>query len=81
MMVSRWPTLRIDVFGQFESIRVGQVSVGGCNSQDEAALPADELHYHVPDLLLDVDRLVSHGHLGDTRQVDQSQVQHCPEEK
>lgn len=70
-------TLRVHVLGQLESVRVGQVGVGWSDGQDQAALPGDELHDHVPDLLLDVGRLVAHGHLGDPRQVDERQVQHC----
>lgn len=70
-------TLWINVLCQFESIRVGQISVGWSDGQDQAAFSADELHNHVPDLLLDVHRLVSNGHLSDPRQVDESQVQHC----
>lgn len=74
-------TLRIHVLSQFEGVRVGQVGVGGSDGKDEAALTADELHDHVSDLLLDVWRLVSHGHLGDPRQIDQRQVQHCTDER
>lgn len=70
-------TLWIDVLCQFESVRVGQVSVSRSDCQDQAALSGDELHNHVPDLLLDVHRLVSDRHLRDPRQVDESQVQHC----
>lgn len=70
-------TLRVHVLGQFESVRVGQVSVGGSDGQDQAALSGDELHDHVSDLLLDVCGLVPHRNLGDTRQVDESQVEHC----
>lgn len=70
-------TLRINFLCQFESVRVGQVSVSRSDGQDQAALSGDELHNHVPDLLLDVHRLVSDRHLGDPRQVDESQVQHC----
>lgn len=70
-------TLWIDVLCQFESVRVGQVSVSRSDGQDQAALSGDELHNHVLDLLLDVHRLVSDRHLRDPRQVDESQVQHC----
>lgn len=70
-------TLRVHVLCQFESVRIGQVSVGGSDSQDQTALPGDELHDHVPDLLLDVCGLVPHRHLGDARQVNESQVEHC----
>lgn len=70
-------TLGVHVFSQFQGVRVGQVSVGRSDGQDQAALSADELHDHVPDLLLDVDGLVPHRHLSDPRQVDESQIQDC----
>lgn len=70
-------TLWIDILGQFKSIRVGQVTVGRSDSQDQAALSGYELHDHVSDLLLDVYGLVSNRHLRDPRQVDKSQVQYC----
>lgn len=65
------------LLGQLEGVRVGQVHVGRGDSQDEAALPANELQDHVLDLVLDVRGLVPHRHLGDAREVDESQVQHC----
>lgn len=74
---SRSLTLRVDVFGQFERVRVGQVSVSGSDGQDQAALATDELHDHVSDLLLDVGRLVSHRYFSDARQVDEGQIQNC----
>lgn len=70
-------TLRVYILRQFESVRIGQVGVGGSDSQDQTALSGDELHNHVSDLLLDVCGLVPYRNLGDTRQVDESQVQHC----
>lgn len=70
-------TLRVHVLRQFESVRIGQVSVGGSDSQDQTALSGDELHNHVSDLLLDVCGLVPYRNLGDTRQVNKSQVEHC----
>lgn len=69
-------TLRIHFLGHLERVRVGQVHVGRRDGQDEAALPADKLQDHVPDLELDVLRLIPHRHLGDPREVDQCQVQH-----
>lgn len=66
----------VDLLGQLEGIRVGQVHVGGRHGEDEAALPADELQDHVLDLVLNVWRLVPHRHLGDAREVDEGQVQH-----
>lgn len=70
-------TLRVDVFGQFERVGVGQVGVGGGDGQDEAALSRNELHDHVSDLMLDVRRLIAHRHFSDARQVDERQIQHC----
>lgn len=72
-------TLRVDVFGQFERVGVGQVSVGRGDGQDEAALSRNELHDHVSDLMLDVHRLIAHRHFSDARQVNESQIQHCTE--
>lgn len=69
-------TLRVHLLGNLESVGVGQVSVGRGNSQDQTALLGDELHQHVPDLVLDVRRLVSHRHFGHPGQVNQGQVQH-----
>lgn len=70
-------TLWVDLLGDLQSVRVGQVSVGGCDGQDEAALLVDELQQHLPDLVLDVRRLVSDGHFGHPRKIDEGQVQHC----
>lgn len=72
----RWITLGINIFGQFQCIRVGEVGVGWCHCQDEAVFLADELHNHVPDLVLDICRLVTDRHLGDARQIYEGQVQH-----
>lgn len=69
-------TLRIDFLGHLERIRVGQIHVGRRDGKDEAALPADELQDHVLDLVLDVLRLVPNRHFGDSREVDEGQVQH-----
>lgn len=69
-------TLRIDLLGQLEGVRVGQVHVGGGDGKNEAALPADELQDHVLDLVLDILGLVPHGHLGDAWEVNEGQVQH-----
>lgn len=72
-------TLRINFFGHFESIGVGQIHVGWSHGKNQAALPADELQNHIFDLILNVLWLVTHWHLGDTRKVNQSQIQHCKE--
>lgn len=70
-------TIGINRLGQIKSIRGGEISVGGGDSQDEAGLLTNELHDHVPDLLFNVGRLVAHRDLGQTRQVDERDVQDC----
>lgn len=70
-------TLRVDIFGQFECVRVGQVGVGRRDSQDEAVFVADVLHDQVPYAVLYVRRLVAYRHFGDAGKVHQRQVEHC----
>lgn len=67
-------TLWVDIFGQFKCIRVGQVSVGRCDSQDETVFLADVLHDQVSYAVLYVCRLVSYRHFGDARKVHECQV-------
>lgn len=69
-------TLRVHLLGYFEGIRVGQVSIGWGDSEDQTALLSDELKQHISDLVLNVNRLVPHGNLGHPRQVDQGEIQH-----
>ena len=69
------PTVRINRLGQIKRVRGGQVCVGRRDGQDEAGLLGDELHDHVPDLGLNVHRLVAHRDLGQAGQVDQRYVQ------
>ena len=61
--------------GHLQGVGGGQVLVGGGHRQDEAGVPADELHDHVVDLGPDVRRLVPHRNLCHARQVDQCDVQ------
>ena len=70
-------TVRVDALGELQRVRRGHVRVGRGDRQDEAGLLADELHDHVPDLVLDVGGLVAHGDLGQAGQVDQGDAQHC----
>lgn len=42
-------TLRIDLFADLQRVRVGEVSVGGRDGQDQAVLFGDELQQHVSD--------------------------------
>lgn len=69
--------MRIHLLGKLERIAVRQISIGWRDREDEARLAANELEYHALDLLFDVNRLVADGHLGQTGQVDQGQVEYC----
>lgn len=69
-------TLWVHFLGHFESVGVGQVSVGWSDSQDQTAFLGDELQQHVSDLVFNIYGLVSDRHLGHSREVNQGQVQH-----
>lgn len=60
-------TLWVHLLGDLQSIRVGQVSVGRGDGQDQTALLGDELQQHVPDLVLDVYGLISDSNLSHSR--------------
>lgn len=77
MLVWWLQTVRVDLLGDLQSVRSGKVSVGWSDSQDETCFLGDELEQHVFNLRLNVNRLVSHRNLGQARQVDHSDVQHC----
>ena len=68
-------TLGIDLFGDLERVRVGEVGVRGGNGEDEAALATDELKEHVPYLDLNISGCGRHRDLGHPRQVNQGQVE------
>jgi len=68
-------TLRVDLFGDLEGVGIGEVCVGRRDGEDEAVLFADELQQHVPDLNLNVWRLITHWNLRHARQIDQRQIQ------
>ena len=61
--------------GHLQGVRGGEVLVGRGHRQDEASVPADELHDHVVDLLPDVRGLVPDSDFCHPRQVDQGDVQ------
>ena len=63
-------TCGVDFFGQLEGVGVGEVAIGGGDSQDQRVLASDELHEHVLDLELNVCWLVTHWHLGQARQIN-----------
>lgn len=70
-------TVRVDLLGDLQSVGGGQISVGRSDGQDETSFLGDELEQHVLDLRLYVNRLVSHRYLGQARQVDHGDVEHC----
>jgi hypothetical protein len=67
-------TCRIYFFGQFQSIRIGQINVGRGNSQDEATRFCDIGEDHATYLHLNVDRLVTDGNFRQARQINQGQI-------
>jgi len=70
-------TLRVDLPGEVEAVRVGKIGVGGRHSQNNRVLLGDELDAHVPDLLLNVLGLALDGDLGHARKIDQGEVKHA----
>mmetsp|Transcript_14955 Transcript_14955/g.23577 ORF Transcript_14955/g.23577 Transcript_14955/m.23577 type:complete len:230 (-) Transcript_14955:335-1024(-) len=67
----------VHLLGELESVRVGQVPVGRGDGQDDRARVADVGQAHLPDLVLDVQRLVPHRHLGDPGEVHEGEVEHA----
>ena len=69
-------TLRVRLPSELESVAGGDVRVGRGHSEDEASVPADVSHDHVFNLVPDVSGLVTHGNLGQARQVDECNVEY-----
>ena len=69
-------TLRVRLPGELESVAGGDIRVGRGHGKDEAGVPADVSHDHVLDLVPDVSWLVTHGDLGQARQVDECNVEY-----
>ena len=68
-------TIWVNTFGEIESVAGGDVSVCRSNGQNETRLFRNELHDHVADLCLDINRLVSHRDLSQAGKIDQRDVQ------
>jgi hypothetical protein len=68
-------TLGIHLARQLETVRIGQIRVGGRDGEYYGVGLADLLEHHLADLALDIPRLVAHGHLCETGQIDQGQRQ------
>lgn len=70
-------TLGVHLLSNLQGVGVSKVRVSRGHRQQETVVFGHKLHQHLSDLVLDVRRLVAYRHLGDARQVHQSQVQHC----
>ena len=70
---NRSRSLWVHLPSHLQSVRVGQIGVGGGDSEDDGVWLGDESHEHVTDLLLDIARLVADWDLGETGKVDQGQ--------
>ena len=64
-------TLRINLSCQLQPIRVRQVRVGCGDSKNDTSWSRDILEQHVPDLLLNIARLVADWNLCQARQIDE----------
>lgn len=60
---------------QLQTVGVGQILVGRGHGQDDSVGLADVLEHHILDLALNVLRLVSDRHLGQTGQIDEGQCE------
>lgn len=65
--------LRIHISGHLQPIRIRQIRIRRRHSQDDRIRLADEFQQHLPDLPLDVPRLIPHGDLCQPGQIDQGQ--------
>jgi len=63
--------LRIDLSRQLQSIRVRQILVTRRDRQNDTTRLRNILQQHIPDLLLDILRLITNGHFGHTRQINE----------
>ena len=66
-------SLRVDFSRQLQPIRVRQILVARRDRQNDATRLRDILKQHISDLLLDILRLITDRHLGDTGQIDEGQ--------
>jgi hypothetical protein len=69
--------LGIGVARQLQRLRRREVRVGRGHGQDDRVRVVCVVEDHLADLLLDVDRLIAHGHLGQAGQVDQCECDHA----
>ena len=67
-------TFGVCLLGYHECIRCGDIYVSRSNCQNEAGLAINVRVDHFPDLVGNVCRLISHGYLGQTRQINEGDV-------
>jgi len=63
----------VDFTSKLETIRVGQIRVGGSDCENDGVGLGDELENHVTNLTLDVPGLVTDRDLGETGKIDKGQ--------
>jgi len=68
--------LGVDLLGDLQSVRVGEVGVGRRDGQKEAVVFGDELKEHLFDLILDVGRLIPNRDLCHPGKIHQGEVQY-----
>ena len=65
-------SFRINFSRQLQPVRVCQILITRRDRQNDTTRLRNILQEHIPDLLLDILRLIANRHLGHTRQVDES---------
>lgn len=66
-------SLGVDFAREFESVRVGQIGVGGGDGKNDRVGLLNELEEHVSNLDFNVAGLISDGDLGETGKIDESE--------
>ena len=62
--------LRIHLPRHLQTIRIRQIGVRSSDGKDDTVRLGDVLEEHLSNLLLNIPRLVTDGHLGETGQID-----------
>ena len=66
-------SFRVNFSRQLQPIRVRQILITRSDRQNDTARLRDILQQHIPDLLLDIFRLITDGHLGHAGQIHEGQ--------
>jgi len=64
----------IDLTSQLQRIGIRNVSIRCGDSNNDRILLSNVLHRHLPNLTLNIRRLIPNRHFGDARQINQSQI-------